>query len=182
MFFTVNSPKKCISVPSKSITTKISCSFPLIRSFYCRIVWINSTKIDLDIWWPTLDPDALQGWNFVAADVGKKDTEVSIVQQWGKIQPECSSNAGCVAWKGIIAGHVASQSQRKSSSDNLGTAVDVVRRGTIAATALDLLMWILVLQAIWLTKLLVLIQVFIHVVSAYKRGIIDEHAQRERLA
>jgi hypothetical protein len=58
----------------------------------------------------------------------------------------------------------------------------VVRRGTIAATALDLLMWILVLQAIWLTKLLVLIQVFIHVVSAYKRGIIDEHAQRERLA
>jgi hypothetical protein len=53
-----------------------------------------------------------------------------------------------VAWKGIIAGHVASQSQRKSSSDNLGTAVDVVRRGTIAATALDLLMWILVLQAI----------------------------------
>ena len=110
--------------------------------------------------------DALQGWNFTAADVGKKDTEASIVQPWGKIRPECSSSADYVAWKGIIAEHVASQSQRKSSSDNLGTAADVVERGTTAATALDLLMWILVLQAIRLTKLLVVIQVFIRVVSA----------------
>ena len=56
--------------------------------------------------------------------------------------------------------------KRKSSSDNLGTAADVVETGTTAATALDLLMWILVLLAIRLTELLVLIQVFIHVVSA----------------
>jgi len=41
-----------------------------------------------------------------------------------------------------------------------------VKRDTTAATALDLLMWILVLQAIRLTKLLVVIQVFIRVVSA----------------
>ena len=71
-----------------------------------------------------------------------------------------------MAGKGIIAEHVASRSQRKSSSDNHGTAADVVKRDTTAATALDLLMWILVLLAIRLTELLVLIQVFIHVVSA----------------
>jgi len=107
-----------------------------------------------------------KGWNFTAADVGKKDTEASIVQPWGKIRPECSSSADYVAGKGIIAEHVASRSQRKSSSDNHGTAADVVKRDTTAATALDLLMWILVLLAIRLTELLVLIQVFIHVVSA----------------
>lgn len=128
-----------------------------------------------------IEPDTLQGWNFTAAYVGKKDTEASIVQQWGKILPGCSSNAGYVAWKGIIAEHVVSQSQRKSGSGNLNNAADVVKRDTTAATALDQLMWIVV-QIIWLTKLLVLIQEFIHVVSAQRRGIIDEHAQKERLA
>lgn len=113
-----------------------------------------------------IEPDTLQGWDFTVADVGKKDTEASIVQQWGTIQPECSSNAGYVAWKGIIAEHVASQSRIKSGSGNLDTAADVANRDTTVATALDLLMWILVLRILWSTKWVVLIQGFIHVVSA----------------
>ncbi|WVZ69074.1 hypothetical protein U9M48_017923 [Paspalum notatum var. saurae] len=60
-----------------------------------------------------------------------------------KVQADCDSDAGCVAGKGITAGHVESQSQRKSNSGNLGTAADVVKRDTTGVTAPDQLKWAL---------------------------------------
>jgi hypothetical protein len=77
-----------------------------------------------------------------------------------------------VGRRDIIAEHVQHQSQRKS--DSLGIAVDVVKKDTIGVIVR------LMFQAI--KKLMVLFQVCIHVVSAQKRGTIDEHAWKERLA
>ena len=96
----------------------------------------------------------------------KKDIEAFIALQRGKVQPGCSSGAGCVAEKGIIVGHVENQSPRKSTNNILGTAADAVKWDTTGVTAPHPLMWALVLQAMWLTKLIVLTQLFIHVVSA----------------
>jgi hypothetical protein len=77
-----------------------------------------------------------------------------------------------VGRRDIIAEHVENQSQRRS--DSLGIAVDVVKRDTIGVIVR------LMFQAI--KKLMVLFQVCIHVVTAQKRGTIDEHARKERLA
>jgi hypothetical protein len=71
-----------------------------------------------------------------------------------------------VAEKGIIVEHVENQSPRKSTNNDLDTAADAVQRDTTSVTAPHPLMWALVLQAMWLTKLIVLTQLFIHVVSA----------------
>jgi hypothetical protein len=68
--------------------------------------------------------------------------------------------------KGIIVEHVENQSPRRSTNNNLGTAADVVKGDTTGVTAPHPLMWALVLQVMWSTKLMVLIQLFIHVVSA----------------
>jgi len=70
-----------------------------------------------------------------------------------------------VAEKGIIVGHVENQSPRKSTNNVLGTAADAVKWDTTGVTAPHPLMWALVLQAMWLTKLIVLTQLFINVVS-----------------
>ena len=82
----------------------------------------------------------------------------------------------------IIAEHVEKQSQRMNISGNLGIAVNVVKRVTTVGTALGPQGWMFAPLAILLRKLTVLIQVFIHVASAQKRGIIDGHAQNEMLA
>uniref|UniRef100_A0A453F859 Uncharacterized protein n=1 Tax=Aegilops tauschii subsp. strangulata TaxID=200361 RepID=A0A453F859_AEGTS len=67
-------------------------------------------------------------------------------------------------------------------SSNLGTAANAVKRVTTDETALGLQRWRLALLAILLRKLTVIIQVFIHVASAKKRGIIDGHVRKEMLA
>ena len=82
----------------------------------------------------------------------------------------------------IIAEHVEKQSQRVNISGSLGIAVNVVKRVTTVGTALSPQGWMLAPLAILLRKINVLIQVFIHVASAKKRGIIDGHAQKEKLA
>lgn len=75
----------------------------------------------------------------------------------------------------IIAEHVETQSQRMNMSANLGTAANVVKRVTTVGTALGYRNRVL-------RKLTVLIQVFIHVASAKRRGIIDGHVRKEMLA
>lgn len=84
-----------------------------------------------------LTPDALQGWNSSAANVGKKVIGASIAQQWEKFQAERISDADYVGERVIIAEHVESQSQRMSVNDNLGTAANVVKGGTTVVTVPD---------------------------------------------
>jgi hypothetical protein len=87
-----------------------------------------------------------------------------------------------VGERDIIAEHVGNQSQTMNVSGSLGIAACVVKRVTTARTALGPHGWRLALLGIFLRKLTVPIQVFIHVVSAQKKGITDGHAQNEMLA
>ena len=84
--------------------------------------------------------------------------------------------------RGIIAERVETQSQRMNISGNLGIVAYAVKRVTTEETALGLQRRRLALLAILLRKLTVIIQVFIHVASAKKGGIIDGHVRREMLA
>lgn len=71
-----------------------------------------------------------------------------------------------MAEKGIIVEHVENQSPRRSTNNDLTTAADVVKRDITGATAPHPLIWVVMLQAMWLTKLMALIQLFINVVYA----------------